>query len=200
MLIRGLRVIALVMGLAAGAVQADIIISVGNNPQTDENVLMNSGDTGNPVFGETNNTGIDVRFASITGQTLVLPSNGQARVEAENAALTSLVIDIPGGTYDSLIFNASTGSGIIEISVLDDQGNTVQASFDLGNGQNFFTTFAINGQNIVSTTLEFTTSVRDVRQVRIGGAELLQVPEPSTLALLMLGAVALSAGARRARR
>ncbi len=59
-----------------------VTFTLGNNPQQDEkNILLNSGTSGNPVFGLTNQTQLQVRFGSTT-DTLVEPSSGQARVEA----------------------------------------------------------------------------------------------------------------------
>ena len=62
---------------------ADIIFTLGNNPQQlgEENVLLNSGATGSTVTGTLNQSGLLVNFTSIT-QTLIAPSNDQARVEA----------------------------------------------------------------------------------------------------------------------
>ena len=41
----------------ATPVYADLIIATGNNPQLDENVLFDTGLSGNPIFGTTNQTG-----------------------------------------------------------------------------------------------------------------------------------------------
>ena len=67
--------VALLIGLASiGSARADIIIATGNNPQTDENVLLNTGMTGNPIFGTTNQTGFSVRFTS--NENITAPANG----------------------------------------------------------------------------------------------------------------------------
>src|SRR5262245_10453281 len=69
------------LGLAPAPSLAGIMFQLGNNPQpNEENVLLNTGTTGNTVFGVTNQSNIQVRFDST--QTLLLPANGQARVEA----------------------------------------------------------------------------------------------------------------------
>ncbi|HZB44884.1 MAG TPA: hypothetical protein VE360_06560, partial [Pyrinomonadaceae bacterium] len=81
----------------AATARADIIIASGNNPQPDENVLLNTGITGNPIFGTTNQTGLSVRFSS--NENLTAPANGQARIEAADGTLTNLTIDIPGATF-----------------------------------------------------------------------------------------------------
>src|SRR5687768_6171472 len=56
----GPRLLHPVIGGAMTA-RADIIHTVGSVPQTDENVLLNNGLTGNPIFGTTNQTGLSVR-------------------------------------------------------------------------------------------------------------------------------------------
>ena len=46
---------------------ATVTFTPGNNPQPDEeNILLNSGATGNPVFGTTNMSGITVGCSSLT--------------------------------------------------------------------------------------------------------------------------------------
>jgi len=41
----------------ASEAQATAILTIGNTPQQgDENILLNTGETGNPIFGETNQT------------------------------------------------------------------------------------------------------------------------------------------------
>src|SRR5262245_35382391 len=57
-----------VMALAAGVglAQADMTFTLGNVPQAnEENILLNSGDTGATVFGTTNQSGLSVSFSSI---------------------------------------------------------------------------------------------------------------------------------------
>jgi hypothetical protein len=191
------------LSLAVVPARAQIIISAGNNPQpNEENVLLNNGTTGNPVFGMTQQSNIQVSLSSVTGQTLTEPSSGQARVEAisglTQVALTSLLVGIPGpGSFEDLIFNASVtggvgGSGTIRIEASPVGGGaSTSADFNLGNGSNFFTVIGINGVRIESVQITSLTGdgMTDVRQIRISGASETgrppaSVPEPGSYALL----------------
>jgi hypothetical protein len=187
--------------------RADIVIATGNNPQVDENVLLNTGVTGNPIFGITNQTGLSVRFAS--SETLVAPSNGQARVEAQDGTLTDLTIDMPGYTFTSLILNVDAlANGSINFVVTEDNGQQTFGTFTLDDsGSNFFTITAINGQRIQSVAFStnvamIITDVDNVAQIRIGGAQpnVRTVPEPMTMILFGSGLAGVAGVARRRRR
>lgn len=197
--------VALLIGLASiGSARADIIIATGNNPQPDENVLLNTGLTGNPIFGTTNQTGLSVRFSS--SENLIAPANGQARIEAADGTLTNLTIDIPGATFASLIVNIDAATaGSVSFVVTEDNGQQTAGTFALGaSGENFFTITAINGQRISSVAFTTTvamvvTNVDDVAQIRIGGAQPTQqpIPEPTTMLLLGTGLFGVAAKVRK---
>jgi hypothetical protein len=200
--------VTLLIGLASiGSARADIIIATGNNPQPDENVLLNTGLSGNPIFGTTNMTGLSVRFSS--SETLIAPANGQARIEAFDGTLTNLTIDIPGATFTSLIVNIDAATaGSVNFVVTEDNGQQTQGTFALGaSGENFFTITAINGQRISSVSFTTTvamvvTNVDDVAQIRIGGAQQVQqpIPEPTTMLLLGTGLFGVAAKVRSRRK
>jgi PEP-CTERM motif len=188
----------IVVLLLARPADADAILTLGNIPQTgDENVLLNTGAVGNPIFGETNQTGATVQFGS--NELLSAPSNGQARVEAQDGSLTHLDISIPGGSFDSLIFNLDAeSSGTVDFTALNTDGSLV--TFDdyaLGkSGSNFFTFSSTNGTHIAMISLVTDTPVvlTDAEQFRIGGAflesqseTLAPIPEPISLVLLGSG-------------
>ena len=197
--------VALLFALVSiGSARADIIIAAGNNPQPDENVLLNTGLTGNPIFGTTNQTGLSVRFSS--SEALIAPANGQARIEAADGTLTNLTIDIPGATFASLIVNIDAATaGSVNFVVTENNGQQTAGTFALGaSGENFFTITAINGQRISSVAFTTTvamvvTNVDDVAQIRIGGAQPVQqpIPEPTTMLLLGTGLFGVAAKVRK---
>ena len=200
--------VALLFGLASiGSARADIIIATGNNPQPDENVLLNTGLTGNPIFGTTNQTGFSVRFSS--NENITAPANGQARIEAVDGSLTQLTIDLPGATFTSLILNIdAAAAGSVNFVVTENNGQQTAGTFALGaSGENFFTITAINGQRISSVAFTTTvamvvTNVDDVAQIRIGGAQPVQqpIPEPTTMLLLGTGLFGVAAKVRKRRK
>lgn len=189
--------VAVVVGLLPVTGRAETQIVTGNNPQTDENVLLNKGTTGNTVFGTTNQTALSVSFNSVA-QALSEPANGQARIEAASGNLLGLnSISVPGGTFTSLIFNEFFGSGTTSITALglsaSNQPESLTESFSLGNGSNFFTITAVNGERLTSVSFTSPGGITDLRQVRIGGAALNPViPEPATVILMGVGVAAVA--------
>jgi hypothetical protein len=179
----------------AGTARADIIFTIGNVPQTDENILFNEPgliSTGNPVTGITNQSGFIYAFGS--NETLTTPSAGQARIEAVNNPFNLLTIaGVTNNIFESAIFNlnaATTGTVIITVTNQLGQVEVQQFTVD-PNGENFFTLTTDLAQSIASISISG-ASLNDVRQIRIGGsANRTTVPEPSTLLLLGSGFLAL---------
>ena len=185
--------------------RADLSITLGNNPQPgEENVLLNTGTTGNTVLGTLNQSGFLVNFTST--QVLTEPSNGQARIEATNNSsqvpVTDISFSLANGTFTDAIFNpfiggiiGSPGDATIMVVGKDAMANpeTFTGTFSLGNGQNFFTVVASNGEVIDSISLSAISGFgfTDLRQVRISGATVPSVPETGTT-LSLLGASVLA--------
>jgi hypothetical protein len=204
-LVFSLAVVALAL---SGTAYAGPFLSVGNVPQSgDENVLLNTGATGNPIYGLTNQTSANVQFLS--NETLAAPSNGQARVEALDGSLTFLDISIPGGSFLSLILNLDADAdGTVDFSAWDTDGTLYTFNNQgLGkSGSNYFT-FTTDGLAFSHIALLTDTPVvlTDAEQFRIGGASFRStedvtpaaVPEP--VSLLMVGSGFL-VGATRLRR
>ena len=200
--------VAAVSLVLSSPADASPIISIGNVPQSgDENVLLNTGTLGNPLFGLTNQTGLSVQFLS--DETLVAPSNGQARIEALDGSLTSLEVSIPGGSFTSLILNLdASANGTVDFSARDTGGtlypiNNVAVG---GRGSNFYT-FTTDGLPFAQVSLVTDTPVvlTDAAQFRINGTDPANnqevpaaVPEP--VSLLMVGSGLLGCAARLRRR
>ena len=184
--------------LAWSTARADIVFTLGNNPQPgEENVLLNKGSTGSTVSGNTNQSNIEVDFHSNT-QTLFEPSNGQARIEAVDAtggqvAVTDISsITVPGGFFGDMIFNPHIGGnvgngGAATVTALDGLSNPWVFNYPgsgLGNGENFLTITTTNGESITSVAISAPGGFTDLRQVRISGADIGsppvggRVPEP----------------------
>ncbi len=192
-----------ITGLAAAAViataapaSADIVFTIGNVPQTDENVLLTNNDTGMTIFGETNVTSTTVQFTST--QNLRTQGSGQARIEAVSGDLDNVAISVPGFTFTSLIFNPRDGDGDLEVTVNANDG-VFTFSYALGNGQNFLTITAINGETINSVSLLADDGFSDLRQVRVGGFApvIVDAPVPMSLALFGVGLAGLIGFGRR---
>jgi hypothetical protein len=203
-----LSVAGLSLLLSAAPASADIIFELGNNPQPDEeNILFQGGEQGNTITGFTQ-TNVGVQFTST--QNLCQNAQGQASIftsptcgsnPQDDGLITNLNISAPGYTFLDFIMNPLNGSGTATITVTDNFLH--QFSYDLGNGQNFLTIFAVNGQSIeniaISVTGDASAGFDTFKQPRIsglcsnavecpGGPQ--QVPEPGPLALLGAALVA----------
>jgi hypothetical protein len=212
--ILGLAILTMVWCSAA---RADIIFTLGNHPQDDEqNILLNTGTTGSTVHGTTNQSSIDVAFSSTT-DTLTEPSQGQARITAQlpdgDGLINNIAISIPDGTFKDLIINpkcppgTTCGNAIVTAMANEPDGGTLTFIFGdgdqgdyypLGNGENFLTIVASNGETLASVTIEGETGFQDLRQPRISGvAGGNPIPEPATMLLLGAGLIGLAGYGRK---
>jgi hypothetical protein len=202
---------ALALAVGVGSAQADVIFTLGNNPQpNEENILFQTPETGVSVTGATNQTGIPVYFSSVTGQTLLQNAQGQADIlqdvanPAQNSALTSMDINLtapntvngtgvpnPVYAFDDFIMNPLNGSGTATVTAFDNMGQSF--TYDLGNGQNYLTLTTANGEFITDVQIvvsggsfiEFKQPrVSDVCTIGSGSCDVVPTPEPASLALL----------------
>src|SRR5215470_5092464 len=143
----GLAVATLMLAMSQTA-HATITFTEKNSPQPgEENILFKNSEIGNPISGFTNQTNVEVVFASLTGQTLFQGAKGQADIENAadpgKALLNSMDITTPDHGFTDFIMNPLNGTGTATVTVFTDV-NQVHV-YDLKNGQNFLTIVATGG-------------------------------------------------------
>jgi len=197
-----LAVAASLVMTGISAAQADIIFTLGNSPLDDsDNVLFtdnNLSHSGNLVQGNFNGpgSGFIVDFSSASGNgSLQAPSGGQARVEGAtgNTPLGDITFGLEGATFTGVVLNPFNGSGVAILIVSELNGDTSLFSYIMGNGNNFVTINAINGQQIDTVTLVAPGGgFTDLRQVRMAGFESTTNSVPDGGATVLLLGAALS--------
>ena len=220
---RKLALIAAATIAATVATPAAATIVFGNQSVSQgQNVLLGSGATGTTVTGTTNVSNTLINFISgptitcpgCVTQTLIEPSSGAARVAAAGGVvlqdITIQLADLsnPLAGFGYIEFNIDITGGLgnaisVTINALDQFGNPFTTTASVGNGSNFFSALASNGEVIRSISFDAagTTGFTDIRQVRITPAiGSSPVPEPATWALMLLGFGATGFAMRRTRR
>src|SRR5262245_22923817 len=196
---------------------ATFIVLRGNNPEPDEeNIQFTPDAVGMTVQGTTNQTNSVVQFTSPT-QFLANPASGQARIEARQsnnilspqvAIDDSIIVSLPNPalSFGDLIFNASIGQGVgdggtltVVVNGFESNGDPVSTTFttdengnplNLGNGSNFYTVLASDGQRITSVDISpnANSSYGDLRQIRISQI----IPEPASALLFVIGSLVIA--------
>ena len=196
-----------IVSVFAGTAKADIVVVTGVNNQGTDNVLLNPATNVTTVTGTVGPSNLLVNFTSTSGSGLLnADPSGQATVSGGtgNDPLTQLTFGLANNdTFTRAVFNinaATNGSVVIHVEGINITGGFFEDDFVVdANGQNFFTVTAINGQAITSISLTAINGAtfQDVRQVRLGGGDVGEIPEPTSMLLLGSGLIGTAAGLRR---
>jgi hypothetical protein len=221
-----MRTLALLAAAAfaatAAPASADIVFGSQSAGQGEEVLFGSNNLTGPSLTGTTNQSGTQVTFETLTGQTLTTPANGQANISAvsgETAVpLTSLNVFLTdltqGFTYIEFdMSNAGHPGDATQVTVtgFDQFNNPFSLTYGvnagdptLSGGANWLSLTATMGQVITNVAINNTgnNGFSDIEQFRISGFQTIPsgVPEPATWAMMLLGFGAAGVAMRRTRK
>lgn len=178
---------------------------------TDEENIVFNGDglISGPTLmltGRANRSDTLVAFSS--SESLLVPAHGQSRIEGADGSFTDLSVYLwdPQFDFSGLIFNLNTSNrsaGNALITVHSPVGVDATYNLSLGNGQNFLTILATEGQRIKQVDISSNIGVNSIniddgRQFRISDIQdtivpAADIPEPGILWLIGIGFLSLAA-------
>src|SRR5262249_51614868 len=127
--------------------------------------------------------------------------------------INNITISVPGGTFGDLILNPFKGNGSAVLTAITNEpgGGSATSNFTYSLdslGQNFVTITTTGGETLASLTINSVGGFQELDQPRIslasgtlpgGGPGGGNVPEPSSLSLVAIGAFMMAGYARRRR-
>ncbi len=193
--------LALALSSAAFSANALLVVTPGNVPQIDSNLVRNpcglpsASGSGNPVQGCLNDN--HAQLVNISSDESLEITGGQATLDATDGSLSRLSFQLVANALGTLILDIdATENGFVTFS----DGTGPDGTFALSaRGSNFFTLTGIMGG--VASFVTFNSNmvesdiVADVKQIRLGvvGA----IPEPETYVLMLAGLGAIGFLSRR---
>jgi hypothetical protein len=178
---------AILLCFGSTASFADVIVTPGSTPPF--NVLnFNNGEM-SPPLGALAGTTLSGYSLDVIGTNIQVQGN---QIEGIGGNFTNLTFEPSSGfqNYTKLILNIdAVADGNVTFNSAPNNILGTDTFALSGNGQNFFTITASNGQSIASLTFSSDVEVSSVGQIRVLVSA---VPEPGTvgMALVGLGAVA----------
>lgn len=203
--------------IGATSAQAQVVFSLGNTPGGDNVLFNNDPPAGTTVEGELNQNSINytVLYES-TGGELLLANGGQALIEGNGDGIINNAFSlrlagafgftqIVANPNDVMGVGGTLMLGVDFINLANSATGSTGFSYEIGNGENFFTLLA--DPNFLITKVTFSgTPLDDLRQTRINGAASTRtpptgnpIPEPGTYALMATGILPLAGLLRRRR-
>jgi hypothetical protein len=190
--------------LVAAPASADIVFTVGNNPfPGEENLSLDGGALDTTVAGVGDTSGGTVTISA--GENIVATSL-PVGVAPSDGGLAAFTVTATGGWLitDFIVDLEVVADSVGQITVVEPLGDVSTFSFSLGNGTNFITINAINGQRISSIGFsvlsggEF-SAARSLRAGFDGSGVTRPVPEPAAWAMMLVGFGLIGAMLRRRR-